>query len=132
LNSKPLSGYTGRGSYNPLNYQNHREYYIKYARKNRRRKRRKVRALLGNKCVICNTTKKIVYHEIHGKPHPYKDTASHYHYIQTHILDFIPMCRKCHRNLHNIIRQFPKLERKEKLIELVLNLYEGKLSKNQA
>jgi hypothetical protein len=120
---KSLSGYSGRGSYDPLNYQNHREYYIKYARKHRKENRERAKALVGNKCIFCNATEKIVLHEIHGKPHPYKDTASHYRYIQTHISDFIPMCRKCHVNLHNIIRQFPKTEQKEKLIELILNLY---------
>jgi hypothetical protein len=123
---KPLSGYSGRGSYNPLNYQNHREYYLKYARNYRKKHRKRAKALVGDKCVICGLTKNIVLHEIHGRPHPYKDTASHYRYIQTHISDFLPMCRKCHRNLHNIIRQFPKVEQKEKLIELISNLYEGK------
>ena len=60
----------------------------------------KVNQILGIECVICGSTEKLFYHEIHGKPHT--NTMS---YILKHIEDFTRLCQKCHINLHHLVNQ---------------------------
>lgn len=53
-------------------------------------------SLLGSRCIICGKlTKKISYHEIHGKNHP--KTRE---YIYNHLQDFVPLCGKHHIGIH--------------------------------
>lgn len=64
-----------------------------------RKRRKKLVELLGNKCVICGkTSKKIHYHEIHGKEHLYG--YSSIKYILEHIEDFVALCITCHSHVH--------------------------------
>ena len=53
--------------------------------------RKRVERIIGSKCVLCSS-KRIIYHEIHGKPHK----SSYYGYFLEHSKDFVPMCRACH------------------------------------
>lgn len=99
--------------YSKLNVSNSERYRLRHPkemkkRENKRKEKlyRKIIKLLGSKCTICSSTKNIVFHEIHGRPHPFN-----VYYISNHIEDFIPMCRKC----HNLLHRLKNLETKGKL-----------------
>ena len=94
----------------------------KWQEKNRERERKlrarykyKIERILGKKCVICNSDKKkILYHEIHGKPH-----HSHYiTYILKHIEDFVAICYNCHKTLHHYMKYKEKFD---KYLSLLIN-----------
>lgn len=76
-----------------------REYNRKWDRKNREKSRKTQHLILlmviGDRCAICGSTKKIHFHEIHGKKH---ETSFKY-YIE-HVKDFIPLCTKHHGKIH--------------------------------
>ena len=61
--------------------------------------KKKLGELLGLKCVICGSTHRISYHEIHGNPHKPRK------YVLEHYQDFIPLCSGCHVGLHRFIRR---------------------------
>lgn len=82
-------------------------------------KRNELLKLIGDKCVICNTTKHLVFHEIHGKPHLTNGTEAFKYYIENY-KDFITLCTFHHRFLH----QFAKCHNWElfkTLIEKLIN-----------
>lgn len=67
---------------------------------------------IGNSCCICNKEpKRLVFHEIHGNPHPYQ-----MNYILEHIEDFIPMCNGCHNRFHWY------LNNRKKVMELISSM----------
>jgi hypothetical protein len=77
-----------------------------------REKRRKLlNDILGSKCSICDSTFKICYHEIHGKPHNNRN------YIFKHLKDFIPLCKKCHVNIHYLIRVSKNKSKLKEILE---------------
>lgn len=90
-------------------YREHKEERINYSRKHSRIKaremRERIRNLLGNQCEICHSKGKIIYHEIHGKPHPYGG-LTFYRYILANIKDFKPLCITCHRRIHEFRKYF--------------------------
>lgn len=78
---------------------------VELARKSRKYKRtRRLKCLreLGDKCIICGSTKKIKFHEIYGKDH---DKYEAWGYVLKHLKDFVPMCRDCHRALHHLAKK---------------------------
>jgi hypothetical protein len=93
-----------------LNKQKHldngHDYYKKNKEKILEQKRlkdiefkRKLCELVGDKCVICGSTKRLCYHEIHGKPHPSRK------YVLDHYKDFVALCSGCHVGLHRFLRR---------------------------
>lgn len=76
-------------------YKRTRETRLQYRRDYTKRLKEKIQTLLGNKCVVCGKTEKLVAHEIHGKPH-----AKRVHYILNHIEDFVLVCYSCHNGIH--------------------------------
>lgn len=85
-----------------------RKYQKEWSKKDRKVKRAKIRSILGTKCVVCGSTKRIIFHEIHGKSH---DQAN-LNYTLKHIEDFVSLCWCCHIALHNLARN-GKLNLKE-------------------
>jgi predicted HNH restriction endonuclease len=82
--------------------ETHRTQFRVNDRKYQRGRRTKIIRLLGKTCVACSlTTDAIIFHEVHGKKHPYPSQ----NYILSHIEDFVPMCRSCHSLLHRLIRK---------------------------
>lgn len=76
-----------------------KEHLNEYAKKLRKRKRKEIMKQIGDKCIVCGSSQKIRFHEIHGKEH---HDYSRYGYVLSHIEDFVPMCRDCHRALHQL------------------------------
>lgn len=64
--------------------------------------RQKALDLIGSKCVICGSSERIVFHEIHGIPHlNNKDsTRAELRYYIEHFQDFISLCQKHHTLIH--------------------------------
>lgn len=73
------------------NYQNNKE------KESQRKKeyRQKVKDLFQKKCLSCETTETLLFHEIHWKKHPINLS----YYIK-HKEDFITLCNVCHRGFH--------------------------------
>jgi hypothetical protein len=88
----------------------------------RRIKRKaQIEKILGNKCLVCgNNTRKIHYHEIHGKPHTYNGVYI-YAYIIKHLEDFIPLCCRCHNVVHYLLNLGEKREEILKLLNQMIN-----------
>lgn len=84
---------------NPDKWKSRSVSMIEYQKKRDERIRKELFALIGKICILCNSNpQKIIYHEIHGKPH---DT--HPYYILKHYQDFVPLCHKCHRTIHHYL-----------------------------
>jgi len=103
--------------YYPKNLQRLREEGRAYYKKNRERQlkyyknylkvlRKKIEVLLGNKCSICGSSKRLCCHEIHGKSHRSNPNPI---YIVNHYKDFVRLCSHCHRAIH----WFPKNNRSQ-------------------
>lgn len=58
--------------------------------------------LIGIKCLICGSTDRLCFHEIHGKPHLNKkdSTQAELRYYIEHYKDFISLCQKHHSLIH--------------------------------
>ena len=69
------------------------------AKLERRKLREKALQLIGEKCVICGNPK-VVFHEIHGKPHENRKASF---YIQNY-KDFVSLCLIHHRLIHEFIK----------------------------
>jgi len=57
--------------------------------------------VIGDKCLICGSKKRLFLHEVYGKKHP-----SDYSYILSHAKDFVPLCYKCHMSVHWLMSVF--------------------------
>lgn len=84
-----------------------REKYIRYSREWRKSQIKKLKNLIGDKCIICDSAENIIFHEIHGKSHK---SASQTLYVEKHWKDFIPLCFRCHRAIHQLADNMDKLE----------------------
>lgn len=84
-----------------------------YNRNFRKKRYVKARKLIGDTCIICGSKDKIKFHEIYGKSHYGYETSC---YILNHKEDFIPLCRDCHRAIHQLAGKQIKLK---KLLELL-------------
>jgi hypothetical protein len=69
--------------------------------------------LIGDKCIVCNSSDTICFHEKHGKPH-----IKSANWIRKHPKKFIPLCRSHHSTLHRLI-EAKNSKLLEKLLELV-------------
>lgn len=79
-----------------LYHRKGKEHHRQNQRRWRKRLRKKIISILGDKCSICGRTpKRIIFHEVHFKPH-----NSSYYYILKHIEDFKTLCNFCHVTLH--------------------------------
>jgi len=92
-------------------YRNHKSYYKKKDALYQARGRKQLLKLLGRKCVLCGSRKKIRFHEIHGKKH-----SLHSKDILKHIEDFTPICFDCHRLFHTLIKRTKDIN---KIIQLL-------------
>lgn len=107
-NSEHLSNY--RKDYKLKNPEKVRDWNNKGEQKHLIKRRKQTKELLGTFCKICgNSKRRIHYHEIHGIKHTYD-----YHYILTHLEDFIPLCCRCHNVLHYLFN-LPEEQQKELL-----------------
>lgn len=93
-----------------MNYATNVEKYRKYQREWSKKRRKEVEKIIGTQCLICGSTKKVCFHEIHGKPHPH----ARYRYVLNHPEDFVPLCFDCHEALHRYV----KIKNKKKFEEL--------------
>lgn len=67
------------------------------SRRNRIKARAKALKLIGDKCLICGSTERLCFHEIHGLNHN-KDTEPYY-YLK-HPENFITLCYYHHKFIH--------------------------------
>lgn len=100
-----------------------REQRLKWRKKRRENRRNELLNLIGRKCYLCgsNDTKRLLFHEIHGRKHETHCRNKTYHYITSHKNDFVTLCKPCHVNLHKVAR-FMNIK---KLIDLLILLNEG-------
>lgn len=82
--------------------------------------KRKLEKVIDNKCVLCGSTKRLCYHEIHGKQHPSRK------YVLDHYEDFVPLCSGCHIGIHRFIRR-GKINI-ELLVQLLKNILEPNIT----
>lgn len=83
--------------------KSHRPQINEYTKTFKHREREELRKLIGSSCCICGSTTTICYHEIHGKFH-----IKGNRYYREHYMDFVPLCRSCHRLLHILHRDRAK------------------------
>jgi len=87
---------------------NHPNFHKEYEKDNLKNAKDFLFLKLGRKCVICGKSNhRIVFHEIHGKPHK---TLT---YNQTKKLweNFLPLCYNCHQALHLYMLYKEKFEK---------------------
>ena len=97
-------------------YETHREQIFKQRKELKEKRRTELEIVIGNKCIVCGSTKHIVFHEIHGKKHPLPrgDSKRIHFFMLEHKEDFVPLCFKCHSTIHYLAFQ-----NREKAIELI-------------
>ena len=99
-------------------HEKKREKHLKTFMRYYEKIRREVIEILGDRCVICGwkptpkQRQRLNFHEIHGKRHP-----SHPIYILNDIQNFIPLCVRCHRTIHNYHRYKERIEELESKME---------------
>lgn len=76
-----------------------------WRRNYRRNNRERAFTLLGSKCFFCpqNNKRALVFHEIHGNPHP---TNDEYRSVLRSVKDFVVVCKKCHTGVHFCMEHF--------------------------
>jgi len=99
-------------------YQAHSKKEISDSLINHKKGRNKVKAIIGDKCIICNSIKRLCFHEIHGIPHK----STNYQIYLKNPQNFIPLCYYHHKIIHalgdmSIIQLIKAL----KLMELLRN-----------
>jgi len=88
-------------------HKRNRKRLSDYQKRRKKMQRIKALKLIGNKCIVCNTTKNILFHEVYGKLH----TVT-YDYILKNYKDFVSMCKYHHQTLHTFAKN------REKYLEL--------------
>ena len=90
------------------------------------RKNLKIQLLekIGNKCIICNSTKRLVFHEVNGKSHPLEKKPK-FDYIMEHPEDFVTLCRGHHLALHFLASTNP-IENMHGFFKLLIMLRNNK------
>lgn len=76
---------------------------------------------LGNECVICGTTQKIVLHEIHGRKHPNLSMTPKAVFLKEGF-EFTPVCRTCHTILSLLAKRHYSESQLEKLLAKVAQI----------
>jgi endogenous inhibitor of DNA gyrase (YacG/DUF329 family) len=107
--------------------RNHNSQYYRVSleatRKNIRKAKDFLFSKLGHKCVICGKSNhRILFHEIHGKPHK----TLTYNQAVERWQDFVSICDNCHHALHRYIRY------KEKMDKLSMEFFSKGLNKTKA
>lgn len=99
-----------------------REYYYKnkekarkYGREYSKKLKKELVKLLGSKCIVCSSQKLVCFHEIHGKKHPLN-----YSYVKNHIEDFVCLCYRCHKTVHQIANNIEKIEKYLRLAKKIM------------
>jgi len=73
-----------------------------YAQKHRQDlMREKLKNTIGKKCRICASLEGINYHNVRNEKH----SPSRYQILKN-AKDFVPLCWKCHRAIHFLIRSY--------------------------
>lgn len=83
-----------------------KEYYRTHKteiRENEHQRRIKIIQLIGDRCIFCDLTERLIFHEIHGLTHRYTPK-----YYREHPQDFITLCLKHHKAVHEI-SQYPEI-----------------------
>lgn len=86
-------------------------------RKNRKREkdRKLALTLIGDKCVICNSTKKLIFHEKYGNRH---NNETHPSFYLKHPENFITLCFDHHKLIHGLGETIDNIEQLNKAIEI--------------
>lgn len=98
-----------------------REYMNEYYRK----EKEGIFDLIGRKCVVCGSTDRINFHEIHGKDHSKNSNWQDFKYYKEHPEDFVPLCYKHHKSLHALF------DLKEEQIKKFIDLLKLRMEKQQ-
>jgi hypothetical protein len=77
-------------------------------RKYRLKNRIKLLKLIGDKCLICNSTEHLIFHEIHGTPH--KNTEPTFYLKNPQ--NFVTLCYFHHRLVHALMDLNPDAREK--------------------
>ena len=84
---------------------------------NRRTKNReRLLSLIGDKCLICNSTEHLIFHEIHGTPH--KNTEPTFYLKNPQ--NFVTLCYFHHRLVHALMDLNP--DAREKIDKLLTSM----------
>jgi len=75
-----------------------------------------IESYIGSACFICGSDKGIHFHQRYGKNHP-----NNYEYILKNYVDFIPLCKYCHRQLHGLAKLLRKASQ-DKILELAWDI----------
>jgi hypothetical protein len=89
----------------PDYYLANREQILNRQNKYHRTKRQQVLKVIGEKCIVCDTTKRLVFHEIHGKRH---DENCRLNFYLAHPQDFITLCYYHHKFIHILVGLSPE------------------------
>jgi hypothetical protein len=106
--------------YFKLYYQKHGEF-MKLSYKTKYRELRLIAEnLIGNRCILCNTLKKVCFHEKNGKNHYIRNKGyvSNLRFYIENYQDFVPLCSYCHKEVHRIQKHQAKGLDLKKLLEL--------------
>jgi predicted HNH restriction endonuclease len=86
----------------------------------------------GNRCFVCNcqfpdrlSGKWFELHEIHGRKHPKLPNLEGINYILEHQQDFVPLCSKCHAEIHRLKKKAKTVSDVKKLLELGIILLQN-------
>jgi hypothetical protein len=81
-----------------------------------RKARKRALEIIGSRCIICNSDKRICFHEIHGTSH---SIGNIYVYLN-HSQDFVPLCYTHHRIIHELAKLSPEArEQLYKVFDLI-------------
>ena len=69
---------------------------------------------IGSQCILCNSKRNLLSHEIYGKEHP-----SSLYYLIENSKDFVKLCRGCHRALHIVAEPSFNLEKFLELLKIL-------------
>lgn len=96
----------------PENKQYEHNRYLKnkvkisnYYKISHNEKRQLALSIIGDKCLICNTIKRLQFHEIHGKKH---NEHCHINYYLKQPENFITLCYYHHKLIHLLVNLTPE------------------------
>ena len=104
--------YHNNSKWREIQKEKGRDNYFKDPEKNitsKKRERTFLKQLIGNRCILCGSKKRLTFHEIHGKKHPLCSS-----YYRNHKEDFVSLCQRHHVTLHI----FASIKDKEMFIKI--------------
>jgi hypothetical protein len=73
--------------------------------KSRNKRKAKLDKLIGSDCIICNSTRSLVTHEIYGIPHNGNGRDLYVDAFERP-QDFVRLCYSCHKGVHWVMKWF--------------------------